>query len=68
MQNEQLAVEVRSYPTLYDKPDKVDKKIIFNILFELGLSTKSMKNAPQGYVFLCFLENFQKSPLLAKSF
>ena len=43
MQDEQLAEEVRLYPSLYDKSDEGYKERKCNIL-----STKSIEKAPQG--------------------
>ena len=68
MQDEQLAKDVTLYPTLYDKSDKGYKERILNFFWNWALSTNIVKRPHRGYAFTCCLEEFKKSPLLAKKF
>ena len=68
MQDEQLAKDVTLYPTLYDKSDKGYKERILKF-FGIGHFQQNLLKRPhRGYAFTCCLEDFQKSPLLAKNF
>ena len=51
MQDEELAKEVRLFPTLYDKSDKGYKEIIFNILGIGHFQQNLLKRPHRGYAF-----------------
>ena len=68
MQDEQLAKEVRFYPTLHDKSDKGYKERIFNFFWNWVLSTKSMKKAPQGLRVPMFSRKISKISFASKKF